>query len=186
MEQLRNLEPIPKAVVQASSLDCVLRCIKACCPVAQGKCGHVGLSTSVSFRQLKAARGRHHVLHALLPGSTLRAVRNTVGCSDALCVLQDYQRLLSTQPPRRLNTAKLAESSALKVGALTPHTAGPPLPHTQHADGLRHARRHLSLRAREHAGPANILPAAAPALSGCGAPLTSICILSENSDAAAV
>ena len=27
MEQLRNLEPIPKAVVQASSWDCVLHCI---------------------------------------------------------------------------------------------------------------------------------------------------------------
>ncbi len=30
------------------------------------------------------------------------------------CYLQDYQRLLSSQPARRLNPAKLAESSVLK------------------------------------------------------------------------
>ena len=91
------------------------------------------------------------MLHALLPGSSSGAVRNTVGwsdvgCSDALCVLQDYQRLLSTQPPRRLNTAKLAESSALKVGALTFHTACQTLPQAQH--GLYLAQAHLLLRAK--------------------------------------
>lgn len=67
-----------------------------------------------------------------------------MGCLDALYVLQDYQRLLSTQPPRRLNTAKLAESSALKVGAGTPHTGCPPLPHMQHAGGLRRAQSQMS------------------------------------------
>ena len=84
----------------------------------------------------------------MLPGSSLQAVSNIVACSDAVYVLQDYQRLLSTQPPRRLNTAKLAESSALKVGALTSHVACPPLPHTQHAGGLQRAQSQLSLRAK--------------------------------------
>ncbi len=74
MEQLRNLEPIPKAVVQASSLDCVLHCFKACCHRAQGwqrvKRGLVASATSVSFRQLRGAGGSCHVLHASPPGSS--------------------------------------------------------------------------------------------------------------------
>ena len=42
--------------------------------------------------------------HAVTPGSTVRCVRHA----------QDYQRLLGTQPTRRLNPSKIAESSVIK------------------------------------------------------------------------
>lgn len=60
-------------------------------------------------------RPRHYRLRGR--GASTFCVYDKLGVSNGECVLfaQEYQRLLASQPTRRLNTSKLAESAALKT-----------------------------------------------------------------------